>query len=76
LGNGQNETENEDTEKAMVTWKRKEREWMEEVDKKSEDGGSERKVILSKKGRKIVEDCNLSNGSGLAAAVIQPRRQQ
>ena len=57
----------------MVTWKRKEREWLDEARKKNEDGGSGRKVVLPKKCQKIVGECVLSNGSGLAEAEIQRR---
>jgi hypothetical protein len=75
-GKGQTETEDEDTGKAMVTWKRKEREWLEETGKKNEDEGYGRKEILPKKGRRKVGECDLPNGSGMAAAEIQPRRPQ
>ena len=46
----QNEVETEGPGKAMVTWKRKEREWLDEAVHKNEGGGNGKNVVLPKKG--------------------------
>jgi hypothetical protein len=72
------EIENEGATKAMVTWKRKEREWMEGSGEKKNDeaGGSGRDMDTPKKGRTTYAGSVLTDGSGLAEADFQPRRPQ
>lgn len=78
--------EGEAAAEAIVTWKRKERDWVEEIeflvtgsqgDSKKKGVGEERKgVSIMKKGRKVTIGDGSTNGSGLAEAGIQPRRPQ
>jgi hypothetical protein len=66
----------------MVTWKRKEREWVAGGDvplveqqgsrKKEEKNGDDRTVVLKKKERVAMTSDGLNIGSGLAEAEIQP----
>lgn len=64
---------------ALVTWKRKERDWLEgpeEGKKDTELGDSGKNAKTPKMGRKITMESIVTSGSGLVATDVQPRRPQ